>query len=118
GCAYNHKNKKFECKTRPIGNLLKGDKNSVVTLGDPLTHPTEHIKTDIFLHGPIATTYMVFADFIVGSSPDVYDDADGFKKTRGIYVNVPNMKIYRYGTISSKSCVKCLDNKTFLCDCN
>lgn len=96
---------------------FKGIKGTPVTIGDPSTNPIQHLQSDIFTYGPIAATFMVYADFLVGSSPEVYDDADGFKKTKGVYVHVEGMHIYHYDQVSFKTCIKCLDDKNLLCDC-
>ena len=51
----------------------------------------DNIKAEIFAKGPIVGSYLVMADFIVGSSAGQAWDA-----TSGIYMNDPENRIYNY----------------------
>lgn len=110
------KDNKNVCDHSAPFKRYKGVKGTPMSIGED-SNPIEHMMINVFRWGPLAVTYMVYADFIVGSTPDSYNDADGWKKTKNIYVNVPGYDIYNYSTISTDMCVRCRTVDGLLCEC-
>lgn len=52
-----------------------------------LFNDIEHIKRDIYLHGPLVGNYQVYADFTLGSHQTQWDE------TKGIYINGASYKL-------------------------
>lgn len=58
------------------------------------------IQLDILQHGPVAAVCRIYGGFVAGSmSKAVYPQADGWARTRGVYVHVTGRDIYGYGKI-------------------
>jgi hypothetical protein len=81
---------KDKCEKTGKFKLFKARPGSTRYLADQAS-----IKYDIYLNGPVAATYRMFSDFVIGTSP-LYADADDWAHTRGIYVHIPNLKVYPY----------------------
>lgn len=64
----------------------------------------EDIKHDICLNGPIAATFRVYLDFILGGIPSSkYSKATLFSQTGGIYIHIAGVDLYGMGSIDTST---------------
>ncbi len=83
------------CTQRQAFQLYRALRGSTQALVD-----RRSIQIDVLEHGPVAAVARIFGDFVAGSmASKLYPRADGWARTRGVYVHVANTPIYDYGSI-------------------
>jgi len=83
------------CETSGEMKVYRAKPSSTQSLVD-----RRSIQIDILEHGPVAAVGRIFGGFVAGTlTSDIYPKADGWAKTKGVFVHVTNRDIYDYGTI-------------------
>ncbi len=106
-CSPTQSGATVQCQHSGTPTFFRAVHNSTEALGNP-----EAIKAEVFHRGPVVATYRVFGDFLAGTLPSkMLPQADGWKKTGGIYVHLPTKDLYGYGSIAcagiQKSAFQC-----------
>jgi len=106
-CRHNCEADGKNCATGGEIQFFKARAGSTQALTD-----RRSIQLDILQNGPVVAVYRVFGDFVAGSmAKTIYPQADGWEKTRNVYVHVTGKDIYQYGEID------CLGAKQSAPDC-
>ena len=113
-CTFNGQT--LQCEHPNLYKRSRALNGSALSIGSNV-NPTVAIQGDIFVNGPLPVTFMVYAGFVVGSTPDSNGKVDGWQKTKGVYINVPGFNIYNYPPVPVQTAVKCQTINGLLCDC-
>jgi cathepsin B len=82
-----------QCRTGGTVEFFKAKPGTTRALIDQRS-----IALDVYHHGPVATVMRIYGDFLAGSmGKDLYPKADGWAKTKGIYVHITGKDVYGYG---------------------